>query len=1179
MASLVLGGIGGYLFGPIGFAVGSALGNLIDPQRMEGPRIQDKHLQGSSYGEPIPLAYGTIRLAGQVIWTTDLKEHKNDSGGKGGPSITTYTYSASFDVLLCEAPVEGVLRIWADGTLIYDATGNAATNNESLPITIYVGGAGQQPDPTEEAELGVGNVPAYLGVCRVVFDDWDLGMWGNRIPQLTFEVYTKGGPIPWRYSSFSPFENQTTNWDTASATYEDGAIFASDSSAGLSPTLKLNIYELNGTQIGDTYEQTLMGYQFEGAIANLNCFMATINQDGNFVSYWWYYRRDSLEFVPVMANWTGPLGPYMNGSRGIYKDGYIYTIGNDSLDVFITRWYAPNGVPGERSAAPQFLAQGGPANFILFDTNEAGYFYVATGTVSGKIMWKFDLDLNVVKYWSQAETNGTNLEFMTAVPSAYVYNDIMAFSRTNPAGLGYVIALVKIAQDYTLSNHGTTIPHADAKSIMLQGGLVLDADGVYSLYPPPEAIQLWEIVGDISARVGLAPSQYDVTALTQIVPGFLVSRQSTGRDNIMQLRSAYFFDGVESSGCEKFVNRGGASIVTIPQNHLAAQYPSKGNGPAILTVKRGQEVDLPATMWVVYFNMYADYQNGTQYARRIVTQSQANARVDLAIALSDEMAVAIANKLLYQTWVERTQATALTAIAYLWYEPTDVITANGYTLRITDKKVTQRGIVQFDGVQTAGSLYIAQPSPTPGQGQNNPPVLLPRLPTDLILLDVPLAVDTDPDASAYAPMASQGGEGTWPGGIIYKSIDDATFNNVATSTTACVMGTVDTALGPFYGGNMVDEINSFEVTVGVGGGEMASCSLDALYGGANLMLVGLEYVQAMRRELIAPGRYLCSGLLRGRRGTEWAMQGHSAGEPFYNYPFIYFAMALSELALERYYKGVTLNTSPALVDSIPFTSYGQAIRPYAPVLLGGGVNGSGDVTLTWTRRTRRGGAWIDFNDVPLSEPSELFVVQIWDAAYTVCARVITGISTESTVYTAAQQIADFGSTQEHIYWTVGQVGTYTLGFQAQGVAPGAGSGDDAPLSPAPPYNSSPAPTTTINVSLSYPSDNEVTTDFNIGDTVVASFTVGGSPPTSGYVSTANSNPPAYGQRIRLCADAAGTTVLAEAYGNPVATVPITAGMLSASTTYYVIVTSQLPSNDPSGVPGTLANIAVTLLAT
>jgi hypothetical protein len=201
MASLALGIAGAVIgsffgLGALGFAVGSLLGSLLFPQQggsSEGPRLSSLHITNSSYGTMIPFVWGTMRVPGNVIWQTDLVEHKHEEHhgkGGGGQTITTYTYTASFALYLCVGPINGIRKIWADGTTIWSADG---TVGGDLPCTLYVGDEDQLPDPTIEAAEGAGNVPAHRGYAYVVFKDFELGDYGNRIPNLNFEIQVKGG--------------------------------------------------------------------------------------------------------------------------------------------------------------------------------------------------------------------------------------------------------------------------------------------------------------------------------------------------------------------------------------------------------------------------------------------------------------------------------------------------------------------------------------------------------------------------------------------------------------------------------------------------------------------------------------------------------------------------------------------------------------------------------------------------------------------------------------------------------------------------------------------------------------------------------------------------------------------------------------------------------------------------
>lgn len=175
----------------IGRAIGATLGRIIDQKIMgsgsevvESGRLDRFRLTGASEGAPVSEMYGRMRVPGQVIWATRFQERVTTGGsGKGlapkGPKTREYTYSVSMAVALCEGEISGIGRIWADGKPVETA---------DLSLRVYTGSADQFPDPKIEAVEGAGQVPAYRGLAYVVFEDLELGPYGNRIPQLTFEV-------------------------------------------------------------------------------------------------------------------------------------------------------------------------------------------------------------------------------------------------------------------------------------------------------------------------------------------------------------------------------------------------------------------------------------------------------------------------------------------------------------------------------------------------------------------------------------------------------------------------------------------------------------------------------------------------------------------------------------------------------------------------------------------------------------------------------------------------------------------------------------------------------------------------------------------------------------------------------------------------------------------------------
>ncbi|MBD3763088.1 glycoside hydrolase TIM-barrel-like domain-containing protein, partial [Rhizorhabdus sp.] len=208
MATLVLGAAGAAIGGSIGGAIlgvsaatiggfiGSTIGSVVDSwiisslaptQRIEGARLDTLRITSATEGAVIPRLYGRMRMGGNIIWATDFREETKTTtqgGGKGGGGgkvkTTEYLYYASFAVALCEGPITGIGRIWADGKPM-DLSG--------VTWRWYPGDEAQTADPFIAAKMGAANSPAYRGTAYVVFEELALSTYGNRLPQLSFEVF------------------------------------------------------------------------------------------------------------------------------------------------------------------------------------------------------------------------------------------------------------------------------------------------------------------------------------------------------------------------------------------------------------------------------------------------------------------------------------------------------------------------------------------------------------------------------------------------------------------------------------------------------------------------------------------------------------------------------------------------------------------------------------------------------------------------------------------------------------------------------------------------------------------------------------------------------------------------------------------------------------------------------
>ena len=173
-------------------------------------------------------------------------------------------------------------------------------------------------------------------------------------------------------------------------------------------------------------------------------------------------------------------------------------------------------------------------------------------------------------------------------------------------------------------------------------------------------------------------------------------------------------------------------------------------------------------------------------------------------------------------------------------------------------------------------------------------------------------------------------------------------------------------------------------------------------------------LQAGSAELIAPGRYRMTRLLRGQRGTEFTM-GNPAPT---GARVVVLDEALTPLPISEGELGIPWNwrigpASRPFADETyvaqSFTPGGVGLRPFAvghvaqPWLTG---RVPGDLTISWIRRSRALAAdsWAAA-EVPLGEETEAYLLEILHGA---AVKRRLEISAPQVTYSTADQITDWG---------------------------------------------------------------------------------------------------------------------------------------------------------------------------
>lgn len=523
-------------------------------------------------------------------------------------------------------------------------------------------------------------------------------------------------------------------------------------------------------------------------------------------------------------------------------------------------------------------------------------------------------------------------------------------------------------------------------------------------------VSVAEIVLDICNRsdVGVVSTSH----LVSLVDGYTVSRSGSAFSAIQPLSMAYHFDCAEQFGQLRFVPRGSGLKQTIGAPQLGAAPPG-GKRPDPLKLIRSNDTELPKEVTVSYRDENLDYQINSQVAKRQFGNSESNISIELALTLTADGARQIADRVLWGAWASRRSAEVTTSDRNARRSPGDMfgleVAGNILPFKLTRAQRGANGVINWALQYEDPEVYSSEAYGAPG---NITPSVV-QYPGDTVFqpMDAPLLKPNDDNTGFY--WVANGPSDGWRGANILRSSDGGiTYNFLSQVGLRAITGTVASALasGPT---DFFDYSNTLTVVLDRSTHELPSISeLEVLNGGNAFWLgpphgEGGEVIQYASATLVSAGVYELEGLLRGRRGTEYAVSNHVTGEKF----VFLSTRSLGRTDLGagdwdriRKYKPVSILTTEADTPPQDFRNTGEAKRPLSPVHPSGSRDGSNNLTITWVRRTRLYGPSLGGGPVPLGEESEAYEIDILIGSGTP-ARTITAAS-ETATYTAAEQSAD-----------------------------------------------------------------------------------------------------------------------------------------------------------------------------
>lgn len=1221
-----------------GFMLGSLAAGVVDPQKTAGPRLLDLRVQTSNYGRALPVLFGTQRIAGNVVWALPLRETTHDSGGKGGgPAITNFSYFATAAVAVCEGPITGIRRIWADGKILYDnstastaisATGaspfaiepsdapadpahsvpaviepftslagtwtfdapglsdaanadyayldssnwseqypagttfadestvrtaiahfwarhsisssagyvftytsnntvivsnidniaNVAAvsvtlgiNHSATPrcpdgyaynavtqscdpvfapgsaggaysllssnstkfaspvaaaapattraltptITLYRGTEDQLPDPAMQAALGAKSTPAFRGTAYVVLTDFPVDTYGNRLPNLEFEVITHASSV----QITTPIPGSTSGTSTTGFAYDvtRGTLWHVSAGDGLANDYTRLDVNTKARSVGKISKWAAAAFKAAG-LARYDAGTDALYLTGTQLDSPCLARVSPD--AGVVTNIITPTLRLPEHASGICVDSKrkkIWVVGrfNDGrlgictveaktgVTVFVTKI--------DDGSTAVTCSVNGNANSAEYceksDTVWVGYTSVSrtTGAQSFKIV-AYDAATLTQKTtipatgaaWFVAEPSSGNVLFFDGARTCVYDNATGAVSVATAApvagatadgtgGLGLIVRSgggTLATFDSTGAFTGKLIPATD--SVLANGfdafadsrrGMIVSNAGFVAVDRIDEgSVTVADVFLDIARRVKIPASMVDVSDVGGAdcrIQGFGILNRTAARTAFEPLQQAYGLDVVDTGDKIRVTRRAEAPYYgVIPWSDQAAHTDTGGNDyVAPLASVRAHDLELPSTVEVTFDDPGNEYLQNLCRAKKQATASSVDARViSLPMTIPAPRAQAIATMLLSTAWLGRTTFELTVGLRHLGIDPGDVIDIDkndGSAVRaiVTRVSFSPSGLIKlscaaFDYATYGALAGVATFTPVVARTVENSTA--PRL----LLLDAPVLSSADDYSGFYAASIPAAGNSTATRAAIYTSSDDSNYTLLAAAGQPAVAGI---SLGELSAPAVVelwDLANT--ITVNLFAGALYSATNSDVLNGTNLAILGGEVLQFAVAVENDDGSYTLSKLLRGRRGTE-AKMTHEAGETFVllNSAVQRIKLLLELTGVERYYKivgqGQPLDASP----SQAFTNTDVGLECYAPVKLTATRNDAADIATGWVRRTRVAGELRDRVDVPLSESTEAYDVEVLTESGSVI-RTAT-VSTPAWLYTAAQQVADFGA--------------------------------------------------------------------------------------------------------------------------------------------------------------------------
>ena len=514
----------------------------------------------------------------------------------------------------------------------------------------------------------------------------------------------------------------------------------------------------------------------------------------------------------------------------------------------------------------------------------------------------------------------------------------------------------------------------------------------------PLALVATEICADAGIKTNL-----DVTNLHGSTHGFASNNSSTARSKFQSLSMVYGFDATEGDGTLKFFNRGTTNYVELDEGKFVVV----GEMPKTLEHSRGADTDSVSRVRLSYIQAENDFE--VQTSEAIFPDSPVVSVIDTEVStqLTAQEANAVTERCLSEARLGRDKVLFSLPPSFAGISAGNTVIFAGRTYRVD--RIEDVGSIGIEAVRIDLSSYAAVGErgemPTRAGSVTATPVFA-------VFLDLPLLRGDEAPQAPHVAIASD----PWPGSVtVWSSTTDAGYLVNTNTDSPAILGVSQTELFSATPG-LWDRGSVLRILIP--SGKISSASMLDVLNGANVAAIGdgssenWEILQFSEAALVGEDLFELKVLLRGLAGSDATSPASwPVGSMFVLLDGLVPQMNLPLAArgLDRFYRIGASNGGYAdlSIKTRVEAFNGIGLRPYSVSHIAQKLLNSGNLFLSWIRRTRIDGDSWQSIEVPLSEEKEYYTVRVVKDNSIVRD---LAVSEPSWTYTQAMQLGDAIST-------------------------------------------------------------------------------------------------------------------------------------------------------------------------